>query len=62
MCYCLFSGVGMVAVSCRDVARRILLPLAILKHVFRINVDTHNITYGEHVGFKKTFFRIFRID
>ena len=49
MCYCLFSG--MVAVSCRDVVRRILLPLAILKHVIRIHADTHNITYGEQVGF-----------
>ena len=56
MCYCLFSGVGMAAVSCKDVARRILLPLAILKHVFRIHADTHNITYGEHVGFKKKYF------
>ena len=51
MYYCLFSGVGMVAVSCRDVASRILSPLAILKHVIRIHADTHNITYGEHVGF-----------
>ena len=56
MCYCLFIGVGIVVVSCRDVARRILLPLAILEHVFCIHADTHNITYGKHVGSRKNIF------
>ena len=51
MCCCLFSGVGMVAVSCRDIAPGD--SETCISHLFPCRYTCFDITFGEHVGFPK---------